>query len=106
VTPIVRQAVDPKLQKPAEHLLPLRVCKGEEKFDKLSWNKRIQERQMLFLSSLLTSFVSVSWTEHESQFLAYSHSTNPVGSYDFSPGGARLWDRARLAGRAKPGQEL
>lgn len=61
---------------------------------------------MLFQSLLLTSSVSVSWIEHESQFLAYSHSTNPVGSYDFNPGGARLWDRALLVGRAKPGQEL
>lgn len=103
-TPTVNQVVDSKLPKPAQHCLFLRVHKGEEKFDKLPWNKRIQERQMLFLSSLLTSLVSVSWREHESQFLAYSHLTDLVGSDDFSPGGARLWDRAGLAGRA--GQEL
>lgn len=61
---------------------------------------------MLFLSLLLTSFVSVSWIAHESQFLAYSHSTNPVGSDDFSPGEAGLWDHTQLVGRAKPGQGL
>lgn len=35
---------------------------------------------MLFLSLLLTSFVSVSWIEHESQFLAFSHSTDLMGA--------------------------
>lgn len=35
---------------------------------------------MLFLSWLLTSFVSVSWIEHESQFLAFSHSADPMGA--------------------------
>lgn len=35
---------------------------------------------MLFLSSFLTSFVSVSWIEHESQFLAFSHCADPRGA--------------------------
>lgn len=35
---------------------------------------------MLFLSSLLTSSVSVSCTEHESQFLAFSHGADPMGA--------------------------
>lgn len=53
---------------------------------------------MLFLSLLLTSFVSVSWIAHESQFLAFSHGANPAGSCDFSPGGAGSWDHAGLRG--------
>lgn len=60
--------------------LSLRVHGGEEKSNKLCWNKRTQERQMLFLSSLLTSSVSVSCTEHESQFLAFSHGADPMGA--------------------------
>lgn len=40
---------------------------------------------MLFLSWLLTSFVSVSWIEHESQFLAFSHGADPMGAVTSAP---------------------
>lgn len=83
----------------------MRVHGGEEKFTKLCWNKRTQERQMLFLSLLLTSFVSVSWIEHESQFLAFSHCADPMGAMTSALEELGCGTKPALE-RARPGQEL
>lgn len=60
---------------------------------------------MLFLSWLLTSFVSVSWIEHESQFLAFSHSADPMGAMTSALEELGCGTKPGLE-RARPGQEL